>query len=144
MAGKILPYEGIWTREEVAADKDNLYVYGDNTVDRISGYVPKTTQAVIRGLPNAISLITKKDRYLNSNSFFTDDDFDEYCSYLHDRFLVLETCLKCGKNIYVPVKDGQVLIGTGKADLPNKAPKCYLELCKKFNFLFRYYGEKYE
>jgi hypothetical protein len=34
------------------------------------------TQAVIRGLPNAIGIDTKKNRGTTEDSYFTDADFD--------------------------------------------------------------------
>jgi hypothetical protein len=37
-------------------------LFGDNTEDRLNGYIPTLTQAVIRGLPNAIGIDTKKNR----------------------------------------------------------------------------------
>jgi hypothetical protein len=56
-------FKGNWTREEVAKQTDKVFLFGDNTNDRlITNYIPKSTQAVIRGLPNAIGIDTKKDR----------------------------------------------------------------------------------
>lgn len=53
-----------WTREYVASQQDKVFLFGDNTYDRTkSHYVPSMTQAVIRGLPNAIGIDTKKNRY---------------------------------------------------------------------------------
>ena len=56
-------YNGYWTRDLVNKDKDRVYLFGDNTDDRVNThYVPSSTQAVIRGLPNAIGIDTKKNR----------------------------------------------------------------------------------
>ena len=141
MAGKILPYEGIWTRSEVELDQNNIYIFGDNTLDSFDGYVPSTTQAVIRGLPNAFGIITKHDRRLNKGSFLSDESLPSYIEYLDTIFSILDKKLKTeNKNVFVPMKDGQILIGAGKAQLPIKAPKCYQELCKRFDILFSKYG----
>lgn len=140
MAGKMLPYEGIWTRAEVEADSENIYVFGDNAADSFSGYVPSTTQAVIRGLPNAFGILTKHDRKLSQESFISDEDFELYTFYLHNAIFILKNKLKAGKNVYVPMKDGQILLGTGKAKMPEKAPMCFELLCETFKELFNEFG----
>lgn len=40
-------------RSNVEKDVKNAYLFGDNIEDANNGYVPTSTQAVIRGLPNA-------------------------------------------------------------------------------------------
>ena len=144
MIGKILPYEGIWTRAEVEADPENIYVFGDNLADAETGYVPSVTQAVIRGLPNAFGIITKIDRKLSQESFLNDINFGQYRFYLYNILFSLRNKLKAGKNVYVPMKDGQILLGTGKAQMPEKAPMCFELLCKTFNELFDEFGDKNE
>ena len=60
---KVEEYNGFWTREEVAKQTDKVFLFGDNTNDRLNTkYIPSSTQAVIRELPNAIGIDTKKDR----------------------------------------------------------------------------------
>ena len=75
----IKPYDGIWKRNDVAADKNNLYLFTDNT-DRDSGrniiphdskyyqkhgdgehdlHFPFVTSALIRGLDNAMPVSTQ-------------------------------------------------------------------------------------
>ena len=54
-------YSGKWTRKQVSEQQDKVFLFGDNTDDRLNTkYVPRSTQAVIRGLPNAIGIDTKK------------------------------------------------------------------------------------
>lgn len=73
----VIHHTGVWTRNEVAADSKNLYIFTDNT-DRDSGrnlvdpnspyarkygankHYPTQTQAVVRGLPNAMPISTQK------------------------------------------------------------------------------------
>ena len=71
-------YKGYWTREQVAHQQDKVFLFGDNTYDRTkTHYIPSMTQAVIRGLPNAIGIDTKKNRWkplrvtLNGNTLVT-------------------------------------------------------------------------
>lgn len=57
-------YKGFWTREQVTHQQDKVYLFGDNTHGRTkTHYIPSMTQAVIRGLPNAIGIDTKKNRW---------------------------------------------------------------------------------
>ena len=144
MAGKILPYEGIWTRAEVAADLNNFYLFGENEEDYLGTYVPSITQAVIRNLPNSVGVITKHDRKLSANSFLKDSEADSYAIYIDNLRLALKIYLSRGHNIFVPMKDGQVLLGTGKAKMPEKAPKCYKLLCEMIKELFDEFGNKNE
>jgi len=99
---------------------------------------------VIRGLPNAFGIITKIDRKLSQESFLNDRNFGQYRFYLYNILFSLRNKLKAGKNVYVPMKDGQILLGTGKAQMPEKAPMCFELLCKTFNELFDEFGDKNE
>lgn len=56
-----------FTRDSVEKDTERVYLFGDNFEDAKTGYVPSSTQAVIRGLPNAIGISTKRDRFTNEN-----------------------------------------------------------------------------
>jgi hypothetical protein len=61
-------YKGFWNREEVAKQTDKLFLFGDNLEDAKTGYIPSSTQAVIRGLPNAIGIPTKRNRGTNEGN----------------------------------------------------------------------------
>lgn len=70
-------FNGFWTREDVINQPNKIFLFGDNTHDRlITKYIPTSTQAVIRGLPNTIGIDTKKNRNTNDDSYFSDEDFD--------------------------------------------------------------------
>lgn len=107
---KLEVFNGTWTRESVKNDKDKVYLFGDNIVDLKNGYIPSSTQAVIRGLPNAIGIPTKKDRGLYDSSYFwdTDKDYALFCSYVDG---AISRAINSGKAIVIPVGG----IGTGKA-----------------------------
>jgi hypothetical protein len=107
-----------WTREEVAADPTFTYVFGDNAKDAKSGYTPHATQAVIRGLPNAIGIATKKDRGSNINSFFNEEDYDEFAAHLN---AAADKIRAARRPLALPY-DG---IGTGAAMLYETSPKCF-------------------
>jgi len=122
---KIVIYKGFWTRSDVRDQKDKVFLFGDNTHDRtVTKHVPKSTQAVIRGLPNAIGIDTKKDRGHRPTSYFTDDDYEMFKKQVDD---AIGQAIQSRKTIVLP-EDG---IGTGKAMLETKAPKLfqYLQMC---------------
>ena len=117
--GRTETWKGFWTREQVAAQSDKVFLFGDNTDDRVNTkYVPSATQAVIRGLPNAIGIDTKKDRGREESSYFTDADFPQFKKQVDE---AIQQAKDSGKNIVIP-GDG---IGTGKAQLKERAPKLF-------------------
>ena len=112
-----------WTRDTAKDNPDYVYIFGDNTDDRINThYIPNKTQAVIRGLPNAFGIDTKKSR----SEQFTDKDYNKYVRYLNKVFNTLNEQKANGVKFIVS-KNG---IATGKAELP---PRLHNELAKKFN-----------
>ena len=65
-------FSGNWNRQDAANQTSKVLLFGDNTNDRVNThYVPTMTQAVIRGLDNAIGIDTKKDRGTSESSYFT-------------------------------------------------------------------------
>jgi len=112
-------FKGFWNRIEVEKQKDKIFLFGDNTDDRLNTkYIPSSTQAVIRGLNNAIGIDTKKNRGTGKDSYFTDSDFDVFKKQVDQ---AINQAKKTGKIIVIPA-DG---IGTGKAMLAEKAPKLF-------------------
>lgn len=140
--GRTEVWKGFWTREQAAAQRDKVFLFGDNTDDRVNTkYVPSATQAVIRGLPNAIGIDTKKDRGKEESSYFTDADFPQFKQQVDE---AIQEAKDSGKNIVIP-GDG---IGTGKAQLKERAPKLFeylqeqldkLSGQKKLNTLYSQY-----
>lgn len=118
-SNKVEEFIGFWTREQIASQPNKVFLFGDNTNDRtVTKYVPSMTQAVIRGLSNAIGIDTKKDRGTSSTSYFTDKDFDWFKNHVDTQ---IQKAKDSGKTIVIPA-DG---IGTGKAMLKDKAPKLF-------------------
>lgn len=68
----------VYNREQAANDSKHIYVFSDNFVDAESNYVPSSprAQAVVRGLPNAIGIPTRRDRNNYKESYLTDSDYD--------------------------------------------------------------------
>lgn len=143
---RVEEFSGYWTREQVAAQPDKVFLFGDNTNDRLNTkYIPSSTQAVIRGLPNAIGIDTKRDRgtrqdvygdggigygkvLISEGSYFNNGDFDEFKEQVDK---AIQKAKDSGKTIVIPA-DG---IGTGKAMLKEKAPKLFEYLQQELNKL---------
>lgn len=133
-AQKVEIFDGMWTRATAENSEGKVFLFGDNTRDRIGGYVPKQTQAVIRGAKNkkgeivAIGIDTKKDRGISESSYFTDADFGIFKAQVDQ---AIEEAIASGKTIVIP-KAG---IGTGKAQLDTRAPKLFKYLQDKLTSL---------
>ena len=122
-------FSGNWTRQDVANQTSKVFLFGDNTNDRVNTHhVPTMTQAVIRGLNNAIGIDTKKNRGTSEDSYFTDEDFDTFKTQVDE---AIQKAIDSGKTIVIP--EGG--IGTGKAHLKEKAPKLFSYLQDKLNAL---------
>ena len=122
-------FSGNWTRQDVANQTSKVFLFGDNTNDRVNThYVPTMTQAVIRGLDNAIGIDTKKNRGTSEDSYFTDEDFDTFKSQVDE---AIQKAIDSGKTIVIP--EGGT--GTGKAQLKERAPKLFSYLQDKLNAL---------
>lgn len=134
MEKSIKIHQGFWTRDEVARDTESVYVFGDNFQDSANCYVPTSTQAVIRCLPNSLGIPTKHDRYWSEYSFIGVDDFLMFQRMLEIRIEQIKQHLEQGKTIVFP-SDG---IGTGKARLLKKAPMCWKYLCRRLKEEFDY------
>ena len=116
---EVIVFKGFWNRKQVSEQTDKVFLFGDNTNDRLNTkHIPTSTQAVIRGLPNAIGIDTKKGRGWSPADFFTDDDFDAFKQQVDE---AIQKAKDSGKIIVIPA-DG---IGTGKAMLKEKAPKLF-------------------
>jgi predicted NAD-dependent protein-ADP-ribosyltransferase YbiA (DUF1768 family) len=93
----VIKVDKFWDRAEVAADTEYTYLFGDNTNDRLNTqHTPTKTQAVIRGLPNAIGIDT---RYSRTQDFAdTDDNFARFQQHVDEQ---IQKALDIGKPIKV-------------------------------------------
>ena len=105
-----------YTREEIRANPDKVYVFGDN-LDR-RGLGGQAAEA--RGEPNAIGIPTK----YSPLDFLSDDDFDAWLPIAVSDCERIQKAQAEGKTIVWP-KDG---IGTGLAALEKHAPKIWKQL----------------
>jgi hypothetical protein len=117
-----------YERDKVAADNYAVYLFGENYAQQGTDYVPKATQAVIRGLPNAIGIPTKNDPRTGDFSYLTDRQFHVFKD---STMAAIKKAMKSGKTIVIPA-DG---IGTGAAQLSRRAPRCAAFLSGVLNIL---------
>jgi hypothetical protein len=100
------------TRQDLRANTDKIYVFGDN-VQR-SGLGGQAKE--MRGEPNAIGVVTKWAPSMAARAFFDDT---AACKMLVERDLLrVQQALDHGRTVVVPA-DG---IGTGLSRLPQLAP----------------------
>ena len=114
-------FPGNWDRKTIQdilkKDPNSYFVYGDNLQG--SG---KGGQAVIRGLPNTIGVPTKVAPRTDASAFFNDKrDFLKAKKALDTKFNQIRTLLSEGKTVYI----SSAGLGTGRADLKNKAPRIF-------------------
>jgi uncharacterized phage-like protein YoqJ/uncharacterized protein YeaO (DUF488 family) len=107
------------TREDVRAENDKIFLFGDNLKQIGFGGQAKE----MRGEPNVVGIPTKKEPANNQTSFFTDKEFEANRQAIDQAFGKIAP----GKTVVVP-KGG---IGTGLARLEEKAPRTFAYLNEK-------------
>lgn len=117
---KRLPYV---TRAFVRKNSNCVFLFGDNLQG--SGFGGQAKQ--MRGEPNAISIPTKKKPSMESDAFFTDDEFEDNKVAIDNAFSRVPDYVV----VYIPERG----IGTGLAMLPTVAPKTYDYILKKLEEL---------
>jgi hypothetical protein len=104
------------TRVDVRADKDKIFLFGDNLAGQGFGGQAKE----MRGEENAVGIPTKKAPSNNPNSFFTDKEFAANIKAIDEAFGKIPP----DKMIVIPSAG----LGTGLADLQEKAPNTFAYL----------------
>jgi hypothetical protein len=105
--------------EDLRNNPDKIYIFGDNT----EGW-GKGGQAIVRDEPNAFGISTKN----SPTQFMSDDNFEANKTKIDADIAAIKAD---GRPIVFP-EDG---IGTGRADLQNKAPRTWAYLQKELNKL---------
>lgn len=105
------------TRKMLRDSPDTLFVFGDN-MNRI-GFGGQARE--MRGEPNAVGIPTKWYPAIHSKAFFTDADLLKVKAQIDEAFSRITSHLAAGGEVIWP-KAG---VGTGLADLKNRAPKIW-------------------
>lgn len=104
------------TRSTLRTNSDKIFLFGDNLLQ--IGYGGQAKE--MRGEPNAIGIPTKKKPSMSPDSFFTDDEYESNIIAIGKAFnKIPDNC-----TIVLP----QAGLGTGLAELPEKAPKTFAYL----------------
>jgi hypothetical protein len=125
MNGKILVVDR-YNRDMIRRNPSTLFVFGDNLA-RV-GFGGQAKEA--RGEPNSVGIVTK----LSPSTFLTDADVDKVRTPIIQAFARLATHLSNGGTVVWP-SDG---VGTGLAEMPERAPQIYIsmEMCKEYLFTY--------
>jgi hypothetical protein len=102
-------------RDELQANLDTLYVFGDNYERRGLGGQAKE----MRGEPNAVGVRTKMRASHDADAYMTDETLLQNISDIWEDFSLVIEHLENGGYVVYPL-DG---IGTGLANLHENAPK---------------------
>lgn len=112
------------TREMVRANRDKLFLFGDNLERR--GYGGQA--AAMRGEPNAIGIPTKKSPNYKEEAFFTDLEFEQNKAVIDAAFAEIAKAIPDSIRVIVIPSHG---LGTGRAQLNSKAPRTFAYLQQK-------------
>ena len=116
----MIRYVKRYTRSEIRANPNTLYVFGDNLERRGLGGQAKEC----RGEPNAVGIPTKRSPSMAESSFLSDADFEEVRPIIQAAFRKLASY----DGPIVWPEDG---VGTGLAQLPQRAPRiaAFIDRC---------------
>lgn len=105
------------SRAYLQAHPKILVPWGDN----LAGYGMGGQAAEMRGEPNAVSIYTKKKPTRNDDAYFTDADLDLFRENLLIPYRLLRAHLDNGGTVSCPSAG----VGTDRAALPLRAPRCF-------------------
>lgn len=154
---KIEQHVGDWSRDEVENNPNYLYIFTDNT-DRDSGsklidpnskyakkygqnkHYPKVTQAVIRGLDNAMPLSTQHWYHYGKkgkNGVWTDADIEEFKKVIDQEIDDIIKEWNTGKYEKLIVGDGDAFFNSNISNISiTRVPKLYQYLKQKVQELY--------
>lgn len=158
----IQQHKGIWTRSEVEKDAKSLYIFTDNT-DRDSGsglidsnsryaqkygqdkHYPTRTQAVIRGLDNAMPISTQHWYHpgaKGATGVWTDNDFEEFKKTIDAEIQDIIDEWNTGKYERIVIGDGDAFFNSPISNISmERVPKLYSYLMSKIEELYSYVDE---
>jgi len=112
------------SREYVRANRDLLFLFGDNLERR--GYGGQAVD--MRGEPNAIGIPTKKSPNYSASAFFSDEEFEQNTAVIDLAFARLQRAGTDTIHAIVIPSDG---LGTGRAQLDKRAPLTFAYVQKR-------------
>jgi hypothetical protein len=116
---KIEIYPYLFTRARARARPDAIFLFGDNEAKTGTG-----GQARIRGLPNAMGVRTKRRPTTAANAYWSDEDYHRNIKMMREDLLAAIKRVPMDGTLIISTHG----IGTGLAQLSERAPKTYLWL----------------
>ncbi|WP_400192759.1 hypothetical protein [Hymenobacter sp. B81] len=108
-------------REDLKANPETLYIFGDN--ERRRGYGGQAAE--MRGEPNAVGVrVKRKPARQSPDDFWNDESFEQNCRMIDEDLARVHAHLSTGGDVVVP-EDG---LGTGLAELGTRAPRTFVYL----------------
>lgn len=123
-------WKGYWTLQDVKNKDDFIFIFGDNDVRTGKG-----GQAIIREEKNAMGIPTKKYPGYNTKAYYTDVELNANKAKIDNAVNNIVYKLKNKKVQYKGIILPEDGLGTGLADLKNKAPETFEYLNKKIKEL---------
>ncbi|MGE3467546.1 MAG: hypothetical protein AB7J13_11505 [Pyrinomonadaceae bacterium] len=117
------------SREYVRANRDKLFLFGDNSERRGFGGQARA----MRGEPNAIGIPTKKSPSYEDAAFFTDDEFEQNRAAIDLAFA--EIAQKTASNDIQVIVIPSNGLGTGRAQLRRRATRTFAYLLSRLDDL---------
>lgn len=109
----VIRYADLLTRNYVKENPQAIFLYGDNLEKKgFDGFA-----GCMRGEPNAIGIPIKKRHSMESDAFFSDDEYKDNCEAIDKAFNLIPR-----DRILVLPKDG---IDNDQSKLRLRAPKTY-------------------
>ncbi len=121
------------TGSMVREHPDWLFVFGDNLVGRRLGGQAREC----RDEPNALGIPTKRAPTMAEEAFLSDADLDLWSETTAASWRRIEEALLAGKMVVFP-RNG---LGTGLAQLPERAPAIYSALNSRVETLALIHGD---
>lgn len=146
ISAPIEPFGGTWTRRDAQKDPTSLYIFTDNTdrdsgktlIDPMSKYAqrygqnkhfPTMTQAVLRGLDNAMPISTQRwyhDGAKGVTGRWTDADFDEFKKVIDEEVNDIIEEWKSGKYKRIVIADSDGFFNTEISNISKeRTPRLY-------------------
>lgn len=135
MTGNIIRTAHKITREEVRrTSATTYYVFGDNLEHKGLGGLAR----VMRNESNVVGIPTKHYPSMDERAFFDDDDMykPNIMVEVDNAIRRIDILLQDGYDVVIPMAG----IGTGLAQLPQRAPRLFHYIEQKLQFLERKYN----
>jgi guanylate kinase len=113
---RIRVYPGEMTPGLLRKHRDHIFLFGDN--ERREG---KGGQAKIRDEPNAFGIRTKRAPKTNQGAYWSDENYQQNIEMMADDFRRVFREIRPGMTLVIPGSG----LGTGRALLPERAPKTF-------------------